>query len=179
MRQKLTNIETQDPHLKYLISKINSDFDNNNDACMSDEFVETNAVKIGRMFYPEAEFFNRHLINGVYFDSPCYKRSKIGNCFVSFVRDNVEFYGQILYFIKISGPPYFGEVQANVNLFEIVEEIGPVKGFFFRVRSTDHEKIVALPLLKKIFLFTDFSKNKDLSQTEKFIVKLCSSFEHS
>ena len=130
MRQKPTNIETQDPHLKYLISKINSDFDNNNDACMSDEFVETNAVKIGRMFYPEAEFFNRHLINGVYFDSPCYKRSEIGNCFVSFVRDNVEVYGQILYFIKISGPPYFGEVQANVNLFEIVEEIGPVKGFF-------------------------------------------------
>ena len=123
--------------------------------------------------------FNRHLINGVYFDSPGYKRSKIGNCFVSFVRANVEFYGQIMYFIKISGPPYIVEVQANVNLFEIVEEIGPVKGFFFRVRSTDHEKIVALPLLKKIFLFTDFPKNKDLSQTEKFIVKLCSSFEHS
>ena len=84
----------------------------------------------------------------------------------------MEFYGRNLYFIKTSGPTYFGEVQANVNLFEIVEEIGPVKGFFFRVRSTDHEKIVALPLLKKIFMFTDFSKNKDLPQTEKFTVKL-------
>ena len=56
MRQKPTNNETGDPHLKYLISKINSDFDKNNDACMSDEFLETIAVKIGRMFYPEAEF---------------------------------------------------------------------------------------------------------------------------
>ena len=105
MRQKLTNIETQDPHLKYLISKINSDFDNNNDASMSYELVQTNAVKMGRMLYPEAEFLNRHLINGVYFDSHCYKRSKNGNYFVWFVRDNMEFYGQILYFIKISGPP--------------------------------------------------------------------------
>ena len=73
----------------------------------------------------------------------------------------MEFYGQILCFIKVSGPPYFGEVQANVNVFEIVEEIGQVKGFLFRVRSTNDEKIVALPLLKKIQLFTDFFKNKD------------------
>ena len=131
------------------------------------------------MFYPEAEFFNRHLINGVYFDSPCYKRSKIGNCFVSFVGENMEFYGKILYFIKKSVPPFFGEVQANVNLFEIVGEIGPVKSFFFRVRSTDLEKIVGLPPIKKFFLFTDFSTNKDLSKTEKFIVKFCSAFEHS
>ena len=171
-KHKLANLEIQDNTLRSLFCKLsgNRSYEDN---FFSDEFVETKAIKTGRLFYPEAEFFNRQTVNGVYFDSPSYRRSKLGNCYVSFTRNNEIHFGQTQYFMKLKGAPFDDEILANVKLFDLVEEFGPRKGFFFRVKSTEIEKLVPVQQLSKVFLYSELPENS------YFIVKLCSTYEHS
>ena len=94
---------------------------------------ETESLHFGRLTYPNAIFFNRFSKNNLYFDSPAYSRapsSCMCNSFVRYRKTDEECFGKILYFLSIPDEPFDGKVQASVQEYEIVEEIGPVKGFF-------------------------------------------------
>ena len=81
-------------------------------------------------------------MNDAYFDSTAFKRSKHGNCFASFIENGTEKFGQIFYFVRIPGPPFYDETQANVSLFSIIEDIVLVKGYVFSAKESEHENLV-------------------------------------
>ena len=134
-RHKLARLEIKNLRLKKIFDKL-SPIPVIDCVGFSDEMIETEDVKLGRSRYSGGTFFNRHHFNNTYFDSPSYKRSKLGNCFVS-ISGKVEKFGQIRYFIQMEGAPFFNAVHANVQLFEVVEQIGSVKGYFHRVEETN------------------------------------------
>ena len=171
-------MKIQDPEIRCLFDKLygNTTLDQIN---CSTEFVETQAVNNGRATYPQAVFFNRQHFQNVYFDSPAYGRSKLGNCFVSFWKNNNEHFGQIQFFMKLPGPLFNDEVHAMIKVFKIVENIGPVRGFFFRVEETTVEILVPLRSLKKVFHYNDSSDGNETPKSSSFIIKLCQKFDHS
>ena len=87
---------------------------------------------MGRERYETATFLNRCVINGTYFDSPVYKRPRMGNCYVSFDESGIEKFGEMEYFVRIAGSPFYNKVHANVLFFSAVQSFGLVKGFFIR-----------------------------------------------
>ena len=178
-KHKLAGVEMQNSDLKKLFGKI-SGYHFCEDDNFSGEFIETDTVKLGRRLYPEAIFFNRFSVphTHVYFDSPAYRRSKLGNCFVSFPKRGEEVFAQIQYFLKIDGPPFFNDVHAAVKIYKTVEDIGSAKGFFFRVEETDVEDLVPVQLLRKAFHYKDLLSDEQ-AESQSFMVKLCSTFEHS
>ena len=83
--------------------------------------------------YPNATFLNRFSINGVYYDSPAYSlapSSGLFNSFVCYLKDDTECFGPVWYFVSILDAPFFGNVHASVLEYKLLDEIGPVKGFF-------------------------------------------------
>ena len=94
---------------------------------LNTEFIETETVQRIKLEHPNALFFNRQVVNGVYFDSHAYKNSKLGNCFVVFEEDGQEVFGKMQGFVKFRGPPFFSQA---VELFSVTEDIGLEKGFF-------------------------------------------------
>ena len=94
------------------------------------------------------------MVENVYFDSPCYRRSKQGNCYVHFSENGGEFFGQILYFVQLLGHENSNSVMAKILLFNVIEIIGPVEGYFYRVDKTAEERMVSLKSPKKVF-FSD------------------------
>ena len=175
-RYKLLDTDIEDPNLRTYFNKLTgrSDYEKENSK-FDKELIETEAVEEARKQYPDAEILNRQILDGVYFDSPAYKRSKLGNCFVSFQEGGDIFFGKIQYFIKIPGPPFYNEVLANVQLFNVLENMGPEKGFFYRIEFTEKENLISLNKLSKIFLCRVFCDEVELL----YAVKLCTSFEHS
>ena len=87
-RHKLINVHIEDKKLHPLFSKLTGTVDKQ---FGPDDFIETKALIEGRQLYPGAIFTNRHVYRNTYFDSPAYKRSKSGNCFVCFFYENVLF----------------------------------------------------------------------------------------
>ena len=85
--------------------------------------LETENLKIGRLLYPEATFLNRLLVNKIYFDSLAYSRAPFsGKCnrFVRYKRKNVEYFGQILYFIIFPNAAPDRTVFTSVAEFDVV-----------------------------------------------------------
>ena len=175
-RHKLQSVEINDARLCPLYSKLSG---NPNKISGPDDFVETEALLEGRQFYTDGVFSNRQWHRNVYFDSPAYKKSKQGNCFVSFFYGNEEFFGKIQYFVKFPNAPFFGKIFAVVTKLVIVEDIGLVRNIFFQVQPTDEELLIPIEILKKV-LFVKISKETSSTSVECcFIVKLLDVFEHS
>ena len=177
-RHSLVDSEIVHPGLRQLfcrLSGINDSTKQNFDA----EFIETEALQIARNQYPRGVFFNRQIINNVYFDSLAYKRSKFGNCFVCFLNEEEEVFGQIQFFIQLPDSFSNGQVYANLKVFSVVEKIGPVEGFVYQVRSTSERALTPTESLKKVFYLRDFCKQKPQKLNTEYVVKLCASFEHS
>ena len=80
-RHKLSDFDTNNGNLRSLFCKLSGTTDNER-STFSDEFCETDAVKEGRQKYKSSRFINRVYFKNCYFDSPAYKRSKLGNCYV-------------------------------------------------------------------------------------------------
>ena len=143
----------------------------------SNKFCETPALIEGRKKYGTSKFLNRFYYKHLYFDSPVYKRSKLGNCYICYKNDlNIEQFGKIQYLLQFCENS--DETLANVLHFLVTEELGPVNGFFYRVQFTDFEELVPVNKLQKVFLL-DNSTNEFNSNANLFLVKLSSIFEHS
>ena len=177
-RHKLAATECNDPKLRSLFGKLtgNKDLASGN---FDSDFLYTDALKMGKTQYPNGKFFNRQVLDNVYFDSSSYKRGKQGNCFVYFMRGETETFGQIQYFIQLPGQPFYDEVLANVRMFAITEKIGAVEGFFYRVEPTSIEDLIPLEDLKKVLWLADLSDKTSGYASKNFVIKLCSSVEHS
>ena len=172
-RRKLADVEIHDNKLKKLCYKIIGVVVDD-PLSVSDEMIETAALKAGRQQYKEAIFSNRQQLKDMYLDSTAYKRSKHGNCFVWYQENGDQRFGQIQYFPRLSGPPFYDELQANVKLFEISQDIGLVKGYIFIARETEEENLVPVLSLTKLFCYRELN-NPEVS----YLVKLCNSFDHS
>ena len=93
--------------------------------------LETESLKMGRLLYLEATFLNSLLVNKIYFDSPAYSRAPFsgkGNSFVRYTRKYVEYFGQIVYFIIL--PNAASDRKIFSSEFDVVQEFGPVTGFY-------------------------------------------------
>ena len=112
-RHHLSEVDFQSEKIKPLICKLSGK--NQSDKFFKDEFVETEAVQDARFQYLGCTFQNRCYLRSCYFDSPAYKRSKMGNCYVFFKEAEQEKCGKIQYFIRIPGSPYFNAPVANVR----------------------------------------------------------------
>ena len=86
-RHRLARSKVQNEGLKNLYQKLSGEQFYDEDT-FSSEFVDTTSVKIGKSIYSEGTFLNRYCINHIYFDSPAYRISQLGNCFVSFTRED-------------------------------------------------------------------------------------------
>ena len=177
-RHKLTETKINEPYLQSLCGKLGIEHGIIEDR-FDDGFLETNSLNFGKLHYPQAKFFNRQTVGSVYFDSCCYKRSKLGNCFVSFVKKDKEMFGQIEYFLQLNGPPFHDQMLAVVTEFDVLEDFGLIKGFFHRVARTTKEHLIPVVSLTKVFFMTDFSPQTPNLLATSYMVKLCCGFEHS
>ena len=101
----------------------------------------------------------------------------MGNCYVFFKEAEQEKFGKIQYFIRIPGSPYFNALVANVRYFSLLQDLGLVKGYFYRVLLTDEENLVPVENLQKIFLFPTQLKSEEIVENG-YIIKFCKTFEH-
>ena len=149
-RHKLNDSRTKDEQIRAVVGRmLNSKLQNNGH--FSQDMIETESLRFGRQLYPEAFFYNRATLNGVYYDSRSYGKYKNGNCFVSFVENESEIFGEIQYFMTMPGPPFYEEMMANVQYFSVTECIGKITGFIYRLKETDCENLLPLQELKKVF----------------------------
>ena len=178
-RHKLFDAEVKNKKLKPLYYRLTGKQEpETEEKCYTDEFFETDAVKKAKLSYRTAKFSNRRWVRNCYFDSPAYKRSKLGNCYVWINdEDDHELFGEIQFFIEIPSSSQTKNL-ANVVLFSKVDDIGPVKGFFYRVRRTTLERFVPTEHLRKVFLIDNIAEY-DKKFNEYFVVKLTANFEHS
>ena len=136
---------------------------------------ETESLRVGRSMYSNAFFLNRFSKNGVYFDSPAYSRapsSGLCNSFVRYLKDDTECFGYVLYSVSIPDAPFFGKVCASVLEYRLLEEIGPVKGFFYTIRKTEQDELIEADSILKVFAVA-------ISEFDCCVMKLCKCFEHS
>ena len=171
-RHKLSEIELKSETLKPLFFKLSGK--NQTNGKFDREFVETDAVKDGRCQYPTAVFTNRHIKKSCYLDSAAYKRSKLANCYVCFNVGEQDVFGKIQYFVRFPEKSYSEEVFANIATFIVIEEVGPVKGYIYRVCQSTEEDLIPVEKVQKVFFF-----NNSKSCTDGFVMKLITSFEHS
>ena len=114
------------------------------------------------------------MVNKIYFDSPAYSRAPFSgkcNSFVRYKRKNVEYFGQILYFIILPNAASDRTIFASVAEFDVVQEVGPVTGFFYLIRKTEREDLINVDSLSKVFCVSIAG--------ECFAMKLCNAFDHS
>ena len=174
-RHKLCDFDPQNKNLMPLFCKLSG----KRQTAISNhpnEFCETEALIAGRKKFPSAKFLNRIYFKHLYFDSPAYTRSKLGNCYVCFKDDlQIDQFGKI----QLSETSNGNETLANVLHFLVCEEIGPVSGYFYRVQLTDFEELVPVKKLQKVFLLDNSSNEDSKSDANLYLVKLTSCFEHS
>ena len=168
-RHHLSVQEVDEEGLSEIFSKLNN---RPTDTNFSSHMVRTPELMEGQRQYPEATFFNRQIVNHVYFDSTAYDRSRHGNCFVVYKTSSGEQFGKILYFMKLNGPPHNGAIQAVLTVYDVTGEIGPVPGFYYRVKKTEQENMQPVEKLKKVFAYP-------LTDSEFLMAKISSTFEHS
>ena len=150
-RHRLSNYSSENPTLKTILSKLSQKKRQSGILTFSDNFFETTAVKEARKKYASKKFINRVYCNDCYFDSPAYKRSTLGNCFVRFHMDSQELFGQIQYFLESSDEQHTS-IQANIIMFSVKESVGPVQGFYYRVAQTKMKNSYQLKDYKKFFI---------------------------
>ena len=177
-RHRILQTQIDDPKLNKLFWKLSGSF-NNSDENYDDEFVETQAIRDGRKFYPEAKFFNRVVRKNIYYDCEAYKRSQLGNCYAWFAEENKETFGQIEFFFDIPDHPIYKETMASIKKLDVVKKVGLVEGYFYSVSVIENKRLVPVSILKKVFLLTKFSNKEPNDLNELYITKLCSSFDHS
>ena len=127
-RHRLVDNKMENERLKTLYSNLSGG--TMEPSNLKTEFIETETVRRIKWEHPNALLFNRQIVSDVYLDSPAYKRSKLGNCFVFFEKDGQEVSGKIQCFVKFCGPPFFSQTVACVELYYITEDIGLEKVFF-------------------------------------------------
>ena len=173
---KLCDFDLQNKNLTPLFCKLSgkhqSEVSNH-----PNELCETAALIAGRQKVPSGKFLGRIYFKHVYFDSPAYTRSKLGNCYVCFKDDlQIEQFGKIQYFLDLSETSNGNETLANVLHFLVCEEVGPVSGYFYRVQFNDFEDLVPVEKLQKVFLL-DNSPNEDSKLDRNlYLLKLTSCF---
>ena len=172
-RHKLSEPDFQSEKLKPLFFKLSGKNQQTNEN-FDREFVETDEVKDGRCQYPTAIFTNRYMKKECYLDSAAYKRSKFANCYVCFQNGDQDVFGKIQYFVRFPDKSYSKEVFVNVATFNVIEEVGPVKGYIYRVCQSTEEDLIPVEKVQKVFFF-----NNSKSFRDGFVMKLISSFEHS
>ena len=172
-RHRLAHIEISNSKLEPLFNKF-SGKEEQIKICFASETIETDAVKQARRQYSNGVVFIRQVSNNVYFDSTFFGRSKLGNCYVIFMVDDREVFGEIQYFIKV---PSLGPIDEVLAELATLEEVGWVKDFIYHVARTCMENLFPLQKLRKVFRYHENSEadNDDAS----WIVELCSIFEHS
>ena len=172
-KHKLSDEDIKDSELRQLFNKL-SGRPIKDTFASSDEMKQTEALTAGQRQYPYAVFLNRLKANDTYFDSEAFSRSKLGNCFISYLENGEDSFGKIQYFVKIPNQPYFDEVQANVRLYAKTEDVGLVKGYVFRVQETSRENLIPVFNLEKVFQYSENKESKTF-----FMMKLCATFDHS
>ena len=175
-RHRLISVDIEDKKVYPLFSKLTGTVDKQ---FGPDEFIETKTLIQGRQFYPDAIFTKRHEHRNTYFDSPAYKRSKSGNCFVCFFYENELVFGKIQYFIKFNCPPFFGRTLANVQKFSINKDIGRVKNLFFEVQPSEEENLIPVENLQKVLCVKLTKETSSNSRETFFMIKQIDVFEHS
>ena len=175
-RHRLANVCIENSNLKLLSDQLTGK--EVESFSFSEETAETPAVKRARTHYPKGVISNRQKINIVYFDSTSFKRSKFGNCYIVFLENGNEKFGEIQYFIRLSGAPFNNIVHANILIHATLEELGPVKGFLFKVCRTTTEDLIPIQDLTKVFRYTE-KNDTESDDSVSFMMKLCSTFEHS
>ena len=175
-RHRLANVTIENTNLKLLSDHLTGK--EVESSSFSEETAETPAVKRARTQYPKGVISNRQKINSVYFDSTSFKRSKFGNCYIFFLENGNEKFGEIQYFIRFSGAPFNNIVHANILIHATLEELGPVKGFLFKVCRTTTEDLIPIQNLTKVFRYTE-RNDTESDDSVSFMMKLCSTFEHS
>ena len=93
-RHKLLDVNLENQKLDSLYRKISARLQTNNQN-YSEEFIEIAVVQEARKMYNSAKFFNRIVFKSKYFDSPAYKRSTLGNCYVYYMDNDQEVFGKI------------------------------------------------------------------------------------
>ena len=121
----------------------------------ADEMLETDSLKNGRTKHREAKFFNRYIYDGVYFDSLSYKQSKVGNCYILYLENGVESFGQIQYFLKAPASLLCETMHAVVRKIDVLNSLGPVKGFIYNVEETSFENVVVMEKVRKVFCYRE------------------------
>ena len=177
-RHKLVETEISEECLQPMFRRIGGVTTENSDNFDKD-FLETEALKRGKSAHPHALFFNRQFVGNTYYDSLSYKRSNLGNSYVSFTVNGRERFGQIQYFMKLQNLSPPNNVLANLRIYSVSEAIGLVKGHIHRVTQTSDETFVDVNLMSKAFFFADFSKELPFALNSYYFIKLLSSFEHS
>ena len=86
--------------------------------------------------------------------------------------DSQEHFEQIQYFLESTEEQHIS-IQANILMFSVIEKVGPVECFYYRVTQTKNEKLVRIEKLQKVLhLKTSESGNS-------YVVKLVDVLEHS
>ena len=66
--------------------------------------------------------------------------------------------------------------MAHVKILSVLEKVGPVAGFNYRVKETNEEKLISSKVIDKVFFYSDEPSESKPQQC--YVVKLCTSFEH-
>ena len=71
--------------------------------------------------------------------------------------------------------PFYNQLLASLQIYRSLEDVGLVKGFYYRVQETLEEDLIPVDSITKVFCLNNIFG----SEKECFMVKLCTSFEHS
>ena len=66
-----------------------------------------------------------------------------------------------------------------MRIHSVVEEFGPVKGYFYCVRETELENLVPTDQLKKVFNLRHKAIRENTTVDVSFMIKLTASFDYS
>ena len=144
-----------------------------------DNLIETESVKEARCQYPDAKIFNRYIKDRIYFDSACYGRSKLGNCFALFTQKGQRVFGQVQYFVSFDESSFGNGILANIRIYTVLEDIGLKKGIVFRVCRTTKEDMIPVEQLEKVFCYSEVAHKKLGTGDVCYMITICSGFEHS
>ena len=154
-RHRLTESDNTDARLLQFFCKVTGnecyesiDFNN--------EPIVTETIEQARLQHEGWEIFHRHIEKYIYLDSISYKRSKFGNCCVNFQKNGKDFFRKIQFFIGIPGVLFFNELLASFQIYRSLEDVGLVKGVYYRVQETLEEKLIPMDCITKVFCLNKF-----------------------
>ena len=114
--------------------------------------------------FPDAQILSRSFVDGVYFDSLCYKRCSDGpNSFIKVKKDSGFFFAQIVFFIimgedSYSGGLKFAQVKKMVAKNNLTLQNFSNWQFFYEVEFTENEDMIEASAFEKMFFMKSHSK---------------------